>query len=150
MDAIDIKILRILCNNARQKASAISQEINLSVSAVIERMRKLEDNGVIAGYTAVLDQKRLGHDIIAMMDICMENQKHHDAFVAFVQRSEHVEACDYLTGEVDFTLRVAAASSDELEVLHQQIKQLEGVCTIKTHVVLKQIKRDVPLLPDLN
>ena len=56
LDEIDYKILRCLKKNAREKASAISVEISLSVSAVIERIRKLEASGIISGYTAIFDQ----------------------------------------------------------------------------------------------
>ena len=68
MDAIDYKILHCLKENARQKASAIGEEINLSVSAVLERIRKMEKCGLIEGYTVVLDQKQLGNDMTALME----------------------------------------------------------------------------------
>ena len=67
MDNIDYKILRCLKDNARLTASAISEEINLSVSAVIERIRKMESSGVIKGYTIEVDQKKLGNEMVAIM-----------------------------------------------------------------------------------
>ena len=148
MDAIDIKILRALSENARQKASAISQEINLSVSAVIERIHKLEDNGVILGYTAVLDQKRLGHDISAWMEICLEHPKYYDAFVAAVQNIDNILACHYLTGDFDFMIHVVAPSSEALEAIHRRIKKIEGVSATKTHFVLKSVKSNALLMPE--
>ena len=71
LDDIDYKIMRCLKRNAREKASAISEEISLSVSAVIERIRKLEAAGVITGYTAIFDQKQLGNDMTALREVSL-------------------------------------------------------------------------------
>ena len=67
MDNVDIKILNYLIENSRQKASSISEEINLSVSAVLERIRKLENSGIIKKYTMVLDRKKIGYDMLAFI-----------------------------------------------------------------------------------
>ena len=65
MDAIDYKILKILQKNARETASNISKEIHLSVSAVIERIRKMEETGVIKEYTIIVDEKKTGNEMTA-------------------------------------------------------------------------------------
>jgi len=148
MDALDLKILRSLCANARQKASAISQEISLSVSAVIERIHKLEDSGVIEGYTALLDQKRLGNDIAAWMEVSLEHPKHYEAFAARVRDIDNILTCHYLTGDFDFMLHIVARSSEALEAIHRRIKGLEGVSATKTHFVLKTVKSNACLLPE--
>lgn len=140
MDALDEKILDSLTRNARCKASALSQEVSLSVSAVIERIRKLEDNGIIQGYTAVLDQKRLGNDISAWIEVCLEHPKYYDAFVTQVCREPSVLTCHYLTGDYDFIMHVVAQSSEALEVIHREIKGIAGVSSTKTHFVLKTVK----------
>lgn len=148
MDAIDVKILRCLAENARSKASAISQEINLSVSAVIERIHKLEDCGVIQRYTAILDQKKLGNDISAWMEVSLEHPKYYDGFVAGVLALPNILACHYLTGDFDFMLQIAANSSEALEAAHRSIKNIEGVSATKTHFVLKTLKEYAFLLPE--
>ena len=147
MDALDVKILRSLSQNARRKASAISQDINLSVSAVIERIRKLEDSGIIQGYTAVLDQKRLGNDISAYMEVCLEHPKYCGGFVEQALALENVLTCHYLTGDFDFMLYIVAKSSEALEGIHRQIKEIEGVSSTRTHFVLKAVKENTALLP---
>lgn len=80
MDSLDLKILSCLKNNARAKASQISEEVNLSVSAVTERIKKLEASGVICGYTVVLDQKKLGNDVIALMEVSLVHPRYYDRF----------------------------------------------------------------------
>ena len=70
MDNIDLSILKCLKDNSRQTASTISQTINLSVSAVIERIRKMEAKGVIQQYTVVLDEKQLGMELPDRIYLC--------------------------------------------------------------------------------
>ena len=69
MDHIDAKILGCLTKDARMNASMISQKVNLSVSAVIERMKKMEASGLIRGYTVRIDEKMAGFHVQAMISI---------------------------------------------------------------------------------
>ena len=148
MDAIDVKILKSLTQNARERASTISKDVNLSVSAVIERIRKMEDSGVIEGYTVRLGQKRLGNDISAWIEVCLEHPKFYDAFAAQILEMENVVSCDYLTGSFDFILYVVTNSSSALEAIHAKIKGMEGVSATKTHFVLRTVKETTCLLPE--
>ena len=75
MDAIDYKILKILQKNARETASNISKEIHLSVSAVIERIRKMEETGVIKEYTIIVDEKKTGNEMTALMEVSLEQMR---------------------------------------------------------------------------
>jgi len=72
MDHIDVNILQCLTKDARMNASQISAKVNLSVSAVIERMKKLENSGLIRGYTAVVDEKLAGYEVASV--ICYEGK----------------------------------------------------------------------------
>jgi len=140
MDARDLKILDILTRDGRCRASALAQEVNLSVSAVIERIRKLEESGVIRRYTAILDQKLLGNDIDAWMEIRLEHPRHYDGFAASVQAHPSILSCHYLTGDYDFILHVVVRSSEALEALHREITGIPGVASAKAHFVLKSVK----------
>ena len=140
MDALDMTILERLTRDGRCRASALSREMSLSVSAVLERIRKLEESGVIRGYTAVLDQKRLGNDIAAWMEVCLEHPRHYDAFAARVLADPRVLTCHYLTGGCDFILRVAVQGTDALEALHREISGIAGVSSAKTLFELKAVK----------
>ena len=140
MDALDQKILDRLTRDARCRASAIAGEVNLSVSAVIERIHKLEQSGVIRGYTAVLDQKLLGNDISAWVEIRLEHPRHYDAFAASAGAHPSILSCHYLTGDYDFILHIAVRSSEALEAFHREITGFPGVASAKTHFVLKSVK----------
>jgi len=140
MDALDTKILDRLTRDGRCRASALSGEVGLSVSAVIERIRKLEESGVIRGYTAVLDQKLLGNDISAWMEIRLEHPRHYDDFSARALEHPSIRTCHYLSGDYDFILHVTARDSDALEALHREITGIPGVSSAKTYIVLKSMK----------
>ncbi len=140
MDSIDYKILKILQRNARETASNISKEIHLSVSAVIERLRKLEENRVIQEYTIIVDEKRTGNDMIALMEVSLEHPRYFDAFAEAIQKMDTIVSCYYQTGDFDLLLKIACRSSDELEEIHREIMSLEGVSDTRTHVVLKTVK----------
>ena len=145
MDALDTRILEYLTRDGRCRASALSREVNLSVSAVIERMRKLEGSGIIRGYTAVLDQKRLGNDIAAWMEVSLEHPRHYDAFAARVLADPRILTCHYVAGGCDFLLHVAVQGSDALETLHREISGLLGVSSAKTLFELKTVKEHFPI-----
>lgn len=150
MDKIDYKILKYLKLNARNKASDISKEIHLSVSAVLERIRKMEKNNVIKNYTIVVDQKKLGNDMTALMEVSLEHPRFYESFTAAIKNNDSIVSCYYLTGEFDFMLKIFCRSSDHLEMIHREIKSLEGVSATKTHFVLKTIKNIFSVIPDIN
>lgn len=148
LDEIDYKIMRCLKKNAREKASAISEEISLSVSAVIERIRKLETAGIITGYTAIFDQKLLGNDMTALMEVSLEHPRYYDDFCALIASIDSIVTCYYMTGDYDFMLRIVTDSSDSLEMIHRRIKSMEGVSATETHFVLRGVKNEYSVIPD--
>ena len=147
LDAIDIKLLKLLKENARMKASQMSEIVGLSVSSVSERIRKLEKEGVILSYTAVIDQKMIGNDVTALMEVSLEHPKFYDAFAEMIENTNCVVSCYYISGEFDFMLKILA-SSDKLEEIHRTIKSFPGVSGTRTNVVLKSLKAGTTLLPD--
>lgn len=148
IDKTDYAILMCLKENARMKASDIGKKINLSVSAIIERIKKMETLGIIESYTITLNQRLLGNDLIALMDVSLEHPKYYDAFVDMVKKSEEIQSCYYLTGKYDFLLKILTDSSESLERIHRDIKSLEGVSATETHFVLKAVKHDIAAIPD--
>ena len=80
MDSLDYEILNILKKNARKKASDISKEIHLSVSTVIERIRKMESSGVIEAYTIITNEHKVGNDLTALMEISLDHPRYNESF----------------------------------------------------------------------
>lgn len=148
MDIIDIKILNILKENARTKASAIADEIDLSISAVTERIKKLEQSGVIDKYTLIVNQKKIGNDISAVMEVSIDHPSHIDSFINFVNETPNIISCYCVTGDYDFILKIMIDSSEGLEQLYRMVKGFEGVKATKTYIILKNIKNDLTLIPE--
>lgn len=140
MDNLDYKILECLKSNARIKASQISKEIHLSVSAVLERIKKMENNNIIKNYTITVDNNKLGNGTNALMEVSLDHPKFYESFTNVIEQNDKVVLCYYLTGEFDFMLKILCSSSEELEKIHRDIKSLEGVSRTKTYFILKDIK----------
>lgn len=142
MDAVDIKIIECLKENARENASVIGSKVNMSVSAVIDRIRKLEASGIIKQYTVVLDNEKMGLDITAFIMVSMEHPRYNDSFIEFVKNHPNIVECHYITGGSDFLLKISTHSGKGLENLVNDIKSLGGISYTKTQVVLSTNKEN--------
>ena len=149
MDEIDVKILNCLKANARQKASTISEMINLSVSAVTERIKKLEKSGVIKQYTLLLNQGSLGNDMMAFIEVSLSNTEYEEAFLEKVRENKNIIACYSIAGNFDYLLQVVAYSNERLEKIHREIKSVLGVNYTRTHFVLANKKYECCMIPDV-
>lgn len=148
MDYIDYQILSCLKENARENATNIGARINLSTSAVIERIKKLEASGVIAQYTTIIDQSTLGRDLMAFISVSLEHPKYNESFVEQIRAQEAVAECYYIAGDFDFLLKVVTHTGKTLEQILNYVKSLAGVSRTRTSVVLSTSKCEVTLLPD--
>ena len=147
MDNIDYKILRILQENARETASNISKSIHLSVSAVIERIRKMEDTGVIKNYTIIVDDKLTGNHMTALMEVSLEHPRYYDSFTENLKEFDEIVSCYYQTGDFDFLMKISCSSPEALEAIHRKLMGFEGVSATRTHVVLKNVKNIYTAIP---
>lgn len=149
MDIIDKKILHILHKNARITASEISHKINLSVSAVGDRLKKLEASGIIENYTTILNSNMLGKSLTAIIMVALERPRFANKFQHFVQEENDILYCYYLAGDYDYALRIVTDDTASLEVLIGKIKALDGLLKTKTTIVLSTIKDVHSALPEL-
>ncbi len=140
LDPIDLKILSILQSHGRCHLAELAKEVDLSSPAVMERLKKLEARGVIKGYQAVLDPKKVGKDITAFIGVSVAHQRHIDAFSSHMVRQRDVLECHHVTGEESFLLKVKTANTESLEKLLADIRSLEGVTRTVTKVVLSTPK----------
>lgn len=136
MDELDVAILRLLKENAKIPASEISNQINLSVSAVGERLKKLEKSGVILQYTTILNPTILKKDLTALMFISLERPQVSEAFLKFVKLEEEIMDCFYLAGDYDYMIKIATENTRSLERLLNRIKSVSGIIKTNTIVVL--------------
>ena len=150
MDKIDVGIIRCLTQDARMNASQIGAKVNLSVSAVIERMKKLESSGLIRRYTAVIDEHKAGFGTQALISVRLEHPKYNESFNKQMGAHPSVMECFYLTGDFDYMARVTVGSGEELTKVLNDIKQIPGVSLTRTYVVLETVKQDTPVIPKLS
>lgn len=148
MDIIDYQILSCLKENSRENATNIGNKINLSTSAVIERIKKLENSGVIEQYTTLVSQSALGRELMAFIYVSLEHPKYYEGFVELINENPSVAECYYIAGDFDFILKVVTKTGKMLEEILNYIKFISGVSLTRTSVVLSTNKRDVCLLPD--
>lgn len=148
MDAIDYQILECLKINSRENATNIGAKINLSTSAVIERIKKLMDSGVIEGYTTLLNQSALGRELMAFISVRLEHPKYNEGFIEQIHAHNSIAECHYIAGDFDFILKVVTKGGKQLEEILTYIKSIEGVALTRTSVILSTNKYEVCLLPD--
>ncbi len=140
LDNLDTKILSLLQQQGRTKRSQIAEEIGLSIPSVSERLNKLEEKGIIEGYTVRLNKKAFGYDIMAFVMVIMESSKHYKQLVGKVEKHPMILECHSVLGEGSHILKVIAKNSEDLETLLGEIQGWPGVLSTKTYFVLSTIK----------
>lgn len=148
MDMLDYQILSCLKENSRENATNIGAKINLSTSAVIERIKKLENSGIIEKYTTIINQEALGRNLFAFMYVGLEHPKYYENFVEQINENSSVAECYYVAGDFDFILKIVTRTGKGLEEILNYIKSINGVSMTRTSVVLSVNKCEVCLLPD--
>ena len=147
MDRMDKRILKHLKENPRQTASRIGQNIHLSVSAVIERIRKLERTGIIQKYTVILDEKQLGNTLTVFVLLQLSHSKYHEPFTSEILTHEDICECHAISGNMDYLLKIVTNSASSLELIQQELRKMPGVSGLKTLYVLSTVKNEYSVLP---
>lgn len=154
LDRVDRHILRLLREDGRMAVAQIAKEVNLSGPAVHERVRKLEQRGVIAGYSAVLDPAALDRSHIAFVLVTLSEGNEFAADEPIVARiCEEADVLEFhrIVGEDCYLIKVRTATNRDLEQLLRRIRSIRGVARTRTTVVLStELEKptiDVPASP---
>ncbi len=150
MDIIDVKILEVLQSNSRVSISELSKKVNLSLSAVSERLKKLESSNVIEKYTVILNSQALDKELSVIMNISLENPHQTSEFLNFVRTEDEILECHYVTGEYDYVLKITTRNTATLEHLMNRIKGISGIKRTQTNVVLSSVKHLYSVSPSPN
>jgi Lrp/AsnC family leucine-responsive transcriptional regulator len=148
IDGIDRKIIGALQENGKMTVQEVSERVGLSHSPCARRIRILEEAGIIKGYTAIIDQKKVGLPISAFASIRLERQREDnlDRFAQAVARWPEVVDCYLMTGQRDYLLRVVVRDLEAYDqFLKNKLTRLDGVASIETSFALGQIKRSEKL-----
>ncbi len=137
--------MRALARDGRASFTELAERVGLSVSAVHQRVRRLEQRGLITGYAAQLDAKALGLPMAAFVSITPIDVAQPDDAPARLAHLTAIEACHSVAGVESYILKVRVAGPDALEVLLQEIRAAANVTT-RTTVVLSTFYEDRPPL----
>jgi DNA-binding Lrp family transcriptional regulator len=148
LDDLDRRILEILQANGRTTNAALAEAVGLTATPMLQRIKKLEQRGVIRGYTARLDRAALGLGILAYVHVQMAEHRleAHRAFVEAIGGFDEVLECHHISGEEDFLLQVAVKdiAAYEAFLLHG-LSKIAGIGRVKTTFVLSSPKVETPL-----
>ena len=141
LDEIDQALIGLLTNNARLSTAELARSVGLSAPSVAERLRRLEEDGVVKGYTVELDPKALGYTLTAIVRIRPLPGQLHAVERLLVESPEVVE-CDKVTGEDCFVARYLLRSIEELDPILERIAQRAQTST--SIVKASPVKRRLP------
>ena len=143
MDAIDHKILMQLQKNAKQNTKEIAAKVGLSVTPTYERIKKLEQQGIIRSYVALLDRKKIGKELIAYCQVTLSKQqkKVADNFKREILLLPEIMECHQVSGNFDFLLKIAVDDIGEFhEFLNEKLSIIDGISTIHSSFVLHSVR----------
>lgn len=142
IDEKDIMIINELSRNARESASNIAESIGMSVPAVAERIKKLQDTGVIEGFSLNLNHQKIGMDVSAFITIISESSEYFEHVVNKANTNLNVLNCYTTTGAGSHILYVRTENTDSLEKLLREIQSWPGVKRTETQLVLSSYKKN--------
>ena len=148
MDTTDVAILSLLLRDGREAWARIGERVGLTGPAVAELVRRLEQQGVIRGYAALLAPEHVGFPLTAFVSVTLETPHHRRAFLARIASLPEVQECHHVTGDDDYLLKVRCRGPADLDrLLTTQLKGGPGVVRTRTLVVLRSEKESVGLPP---
>ncbi len=143
LDRYDRRILEVLQREGRISNQDLATHVGLSPSPCLRRVRTLEDSGLITGYHAELDARKLGLSLIALLSISMDRHtpERFAAFEAAVGQIPEVIECLLITGQKsDYQLKLVVRDMDDYQrLLLEKITRIEGVAGVHTSFVLRQV-----------
>jgi Lrp/AsnC family leucine-responsive transcriptional regulator len=148
LDALDLRVLRLIQSDARRSSAELARRVDLSGPGLQKRLRKLEKNGIIQRYAAIVDREGVGLDLLCFVQVSLAHHEPRtvEGFRDAVREMPEVLECHYLTGEFDYLLKVVAANHKHLEqFLFKKLNQARGVDRMRTSIVLNEIKQSTAL-----
>ena len=150
LDALDRDILDHLQRDARQTAADLADRVGLSPSQAARRRQRLEEEGYITGYRAVVDAARIGASVEAFVQVTMAAHSRENArdFVRLAERTRSIVGTWTLTGEADYMLRVFCADLGALNALVQEVLLPHpAVARVQSQIVMARLKDNAPIVP---
>lgn len=146
LDTLDVQILNILQHQAALSNTEIAKRVNLSAPAVHTRIKRLENEGYIQRKVAILDQEKLGFDLLCFVFISTHIHQADELHIleSALKEMPEVLECQCLTGEYDYLLKVANKDRNDLQTFIRKLNKL-GVTKIQTSLALREVKSSTVL-----
>lgn len=146
MDGVDRKIISLVQSNGRGTNAEIADSCGLSVSAANERLKRLQERGVITGWSARVDPDAVELGLLAFIFVEIDRSEHDKRFLVAAAEMPEVLELHHITGEWSYLLKVRARDTKALEALITgRLKALPGVARSRTHIALSSAKENAPL-----
>lgn len=146
LDSLDMKILGQLMQQARITWAELAAHLGLSAPAAADRVRKLEERGVIQGYLTKVDADSLGYDLTAFIAVTLEHPRDRGGFLAQVHALPEIQECHHIAGEGDYLLKVRCRGTRGLErLITDALKEIPGVMQTRSTIVLSTVKETISL-----
>lgn len=142
LDATDRRILAVLQKDARTTNADLSEQVNLSPSACHRRVQRLEEDGVIAAYVALLDARKMGRPTVVYVEITLQSQAEDllDAFEREVARVPDLLECHLMAGTADYLLKIMAEDTEDFARIHRRfLSRLPGVRQMQSSFALRTV-----------
>ena len=148
IDEIDLKILRILIEDAKISYGDIGEKVFLSPGAVHTRVKKMESTGIITGSSISVDTKKLGWDIAAFLGIYLEKSEQYEDVAAQLKLIPEIVSINYTTGNYSIFVKLMCRDTAHLRsVLHDKIQKVQGIQRTETFISLEEsLSRTAPLI----
>lgn len=144
MDTIDLAILDALKENSRMTASEISKRVNLSIPAVSERIRKMEEAEIIEAYTIKMNRMKTNGKLLSFIFVNIDQTEHIEEFRQSIVQCSSVLECHHVAGEYDYLLKVLVEDTQALEhFISNTLKNIKGVLKSNTIISLSSLKENI-------
>jgi Lrp/AsnC family leucine-responsive transcriptional regulator len=144
ISSLDVKALQTLMRNARTTWAELGQLLGLSAPSTADRVRKLEQRGIIRGYAVLVDPALVGYPLTAYVSVSLASHRNRAAFLRAISKMEQVAECHHVAGDDDYLLKVRCRGTEDLDhLLATQLKDKLGVARTRTTIVLSTAKESV-------
>ena len=149
---MDLAIIDLLQDDGRMTNADLAERIHLSQSACLRRVRRLEQDGVVEGYTMLVNQAAIGRPTSVFVEITLNSQSEEglDAFETAVRDCPEVMECYLMAGDADYLIRIAVVDAPHFEQIHKTyMSRFPSVARIRSSFALRTVKKKMKYVPGL-
>ena len=148
LDAVDLGILRLLQADALMTTKELGQKLGLTTTPIYERLRRLEKEGYVQQYTALLDRRRVGLSLLVFCDVSLRehNREYLLQFETEIAALPEVLECHHIAGAYDYLMKVAVRDIDDYQrFVKEKLAGLENIGRVQSHFVMTEVKNTTQL-----